>query len=99
MSMSICVVARRLLTSEDRALVDAHNRMCDGGYETPAKLLDDLGKMLGKEISGFEPIGVHSSFVETTLSGEGDVMYDDGLIIKVAEIPADAEEIRVYASV
>ena len=100
MSVDIWVVARRKLTQDNLALVRLYNDLVDKNFTPPADLAHHLRGMFGEDsFWPGEPIELSegTDTVEIRVESQGDVMYGEGQIIKIADLPPDTIELRVYA--
>lgn len=99
MSVSIRVVAQRKVSEADFARVRIFNDLVRTGYEVPQELETDLRKRLGDldELDEGELISISGSTVEIPLEGKGAVMYNEGMVINVADFPPDTVSIRICA--
>lgn len=100
MSISVSIVAQKQLVKSDFEKVALYNGLVDKEYDIPSDLLVEIQSILGVTLFTGEPITVpdNTQIVEIGLMGEGDVMYNDGLIIPISELPLNTIALRVYAS-
>ena len=99
MSVSIYVVAQKKLSTSDFEKVELYNRLYENSYDIPNQLKEDIESFLGKDIfdDGSISIPTVTDIVEIPIRGEGDVMYDDGLVVQVNNLPSNTVSIRIYA--
>lgn len=98
MLTDVYVVAQRKLSKDDLKKVNMYNNLVDSGYEPPDKLKKDLHELIGDDdILCGESIEVREGDVfEVGIDGKDDAMYDDGMIINMADIPEGTTSIRIY---
>lgn len=99
MSVSIYVVAQKQLSKEDFEKITLHNGLIENGYNVPTELVDELKATFDIDDIGDEPISLPDGIqaVEIHLGGRGSVMYGDGLVIPVSNIPINTVALRIYA--
>ena len=102
MSVSVYVMARKRITADEYKLIKAYNVMVDNGILAPTEMREKLVAIVGsKPADGWGECFynvVSGSLVETHVRGQGDVMEYQGMILKLEDLPADTEELRIYAS-
>ena len=100
MSVDIWVVAHRKLTQDNLALVRLYNDLVDRNFTPPAEIVRHLKGLFGEDsFWPGEPIVIpaDTDTVEVRVKSKGDVMYGEGQIIKIADLPPGTIELRVYA--
>lgn len=104
MSISIYVAAQREITPDDLEYVALYNGLVERGIRVPPAIIQRLQNALGEEalkdiLSDKVPIEIPqgTQTVELDISGEGDVMYGDGLMIQVGTLPPGTVALRIYA--
>ena len=98
MSVSIYVAARKRLIAQELDLINAYNIMVDNGIPIPEELDQKLFNLTGRKGGCWgERFPVEGEMVEILVRGEGRVMYEDGMIIRLGDMPAGTEELRIYA--
>ena len=101
MSVAVYVMARKRITADEYKLIEAYHALVDNCIDAPGAMKDKLITIVGsKPPDGWGEYYKISlgSLVETHVDGQGDVMYYDGMILKLSDLPADVEELRIYAS-
>lgn len=97
MSISIRIAAQRALTEKDLELVSVFNKLCDAGIGAPGELIKRLSAALGEKVYSLEPIAMNTDLIETYIEGN-DVMYGDGMTIKISDLPTGTVALRIYAT-
>ena len=101
MSVTVYVMARKRISSDEQALITAYNTMADNCIDAPDAMKKLLLSIVGnKPDEGWgEPYNIdYAGFVEIHVDGQGDVMTYDGKLLRFENLPAGTEELRIYAS-
>lgn len=96
MSVRIYVVVRRRMAEEDLEYVSPYNSLLDKGIDPPDEVIKKLTSVLG-EFDTCESIDVQPGTVEIGVSGAGDVMDGDGMLIRLSDLPPDTVSLRIFA--
>lgn len=103
MSVSIYANVQRRLTPKNLNAVRLYNDLIEGNFTPPVEMVEGLKSLLGKDACdewGHESLVIASQagdLVESNMKHEGDVMYGEGMIIQVADLPSNAVALRIYA--
>jgi len=99
MSVSVYVEAHRRVSKADLEHLKVYNSLVSMEMDPPEDLIKYLREALGddnrfpdEEITiphGTETIAV-------SVRGKGDAEYNEGMIIKIADLPPDTEVLRIY---
>jgi hypothetical protein len=98
MSVSIYVNARKELSREDADLIRAYMTLTDSNIQVPKELGDAIVRITGKKNWYDMPDKfLEGTTVELPVNGDGDVMYGDGMILRLKDLPEGTKELRIYA--
>ena len=109
MSVSIYVHAIKELSDDELFLIKSYNTLIDNGLTIPEDLKQRLLEIVGEPpraplphpkygTDGFdERYELRSRTVELSVGGEGDVMYYDGKVIQLEDIPPGTKALRIFA--
>ena len=99
MSVDIWVAAVRKLTDTDFELVELYNGLINAGIDAPKDLKKRIGLSLGLDrlYFGEEITTPENGIVETIVRGEGNVMYGEGMIVNIIDLPLNTIALRIYA--
>jgi hypothetical protein len=99
MSISVCVSARKRIALEERRLCEAYNTLVHNRIDVPFEMQEKLTSILGREpeYGWDEPLDLdYDEYLELRVSGKGDVMYYDGMVLKLEDLPPGTVELRIY---
>ncbi len=104
MSISIRVAACREITDDDRSLITIYNGLVEHNIDPPDDLVHKLNSILGDgafdvgdTLSISDPAPGTVKTVELLVRGEGDVMYGDGMLIYMSDLPPNTVALRIYS--
>jgi len=96
------VLGRKRIQPYERDILAAYNVLARGGLDIGDDLKAKVVTILGREPDeGWgEPVAgglMSGGFVEYNIHGTGHPFYEDGMVIKMGEVPDGTYEIRIYA--
>lgn len=109
MSVDVYVHAIKELSEDELFLIKSYNTLIDNGLTISEDLKKRLLEIVGEPpnepfdhpqygTDGFsERYELRSRTVELGIGGEGRVMWGDGMIIQLADIPRGTKAIRIFA--
>lgn len=109
MSISINIAAIKAITEKDVRYVNIFVMCNDGGVEVPRTVVDYIRKSLGDEVletlrdggcAQHDDEAFLYGAIEIPLYGryEGDVMYGDGVVLQLSDLPEGTVALRIYSS-
>lgn len=102
MGIDIWVAARKRILPDEQKTIETYNTMLDLGLPITEEHKQSILGILGRapEDGWHEGISLdYEGVIELTVDGEGDVMYYDGMVLKLEDLPPGTVELRIYASV
>lgn len=99
MSVSVYVAARKMVSRDERSILDAYNACVANGIVVSDSHKRRIVEILGEEPKWWdEPLDLdYKEWVEIRVRGEGDVMYDDGMVLNLEDLPKGTKELRIFA--
>lgn len=100
MSVDVYVNARKKILPGERELLEAYNMFLDNDIAISNQHKLRIVEILDREPeNGWgEPIALdYREYIEHHITGVGDVMYHDGMIIRLKDLPPGTVELRVFA--
>jgi len=99
MSVNVYVEAHRRISEADLERLVVYNSLILMEIDPPEELIKYLREALGDD-SRFPDeeiiIPPGTKTMSLNIRGEGDVEYDNGMIINIADLPPGTEALRIY---
>ena len=100
MSVSIYVHAQKKILPEEKGVLVAYNQLISAGLPVSPEHIAKIKAIIGREpdVRWEERLELdYDGLVELYVEGEGDVMYYDGMVLKLEDLPKGTVSLRIFA--